>query len=67
MKFEDKRKDWQARMESIVIEMMQERTDNGLPLLVSVDPILEAFLRVLSQMEQGRKSETAMLITHDAT
>jgi hypothetical protein len=56
MSYKERREDWEARMEGLLIEVMSETDERGLAMFISVTPVMSAFCHVLADIDVNRKS-----------
>lgn len=59
--FEERRQDWERRIEDILVEVHQEKNDQGIPFGINVSPVVEEFTRLMTFIENARTSSVLIL------
>jgi len=55
-RYEDRRRDWEKRIEDVLIEISQETDENGVRLCVDSNPAILALNHLLADVDAMRKS-----------
>ena len=57
-----RRHGWEKRMEDLIIDIMEEKTEKGLLLLINTGPLVDEFLSVLRSVDKARVSDKCVLV-----
>ena len=52
-KWEETKRGWERRIEDVLIEMTQQKTEAGIAILVDINPIAAEFCRALNTIQKA--------------
>jgi len=54
--YEERRNRWGRTVEDVLIEIMQEKTEQGLYFMTDSTPVIRTFDKLLAEVDSGRRS-----------
>lgn len=60
MAYEQRRLSWERRIEDVIIEIINEKSERGLRMILNPTPVIQEFKKLLSDVDVLRKSQTAV-------